>query len=197
MRIISYNGMQLKDMMYAGVDVMTWSIVEQSIGIVCACLAIIRPLIWCSRIKTRRDKTHDSWSSCGMRSLIPINSKTLEDGLAANRSSYKSMRDSASIATFPESDDGQIRTVPAVIPQLCEDTIGVAITTNSVMDRRERLAVLSVVEEETKVDEYIDPRSNTLEGTSVDILHHTAYWAPEPYFPPGWVKGLGVSGNYF
>ena len=183
--------------MYAGVDAMTWSIVEQSIGIVCACLAIIRPLIWCSRTKTRRDKAHDSWSSCGMRALIPVNSETLEDGLAGNRSSYKSTGDSASIATFAEPDDGQIRTIPAEILQLCDNTIGVAITTDSVMDKRRRLAVLSVVEEETKVDEYIDSRSGTLQGTFVDTLQRTAYQAPELYFPPGWIKGLGVSGNYF
>ena len=197
MRIIAYNGIQLEDMMYAGVDAMTWSIVEQSIGIVCACLAIIRPLIWCSRTKTRRDNAHDSWSSCGMRALIPVNLETLEDGLAGNRSSHKSTRDTASIATFAESNDGQIRKIPAEIPQLCDNTIGVAMTTDSVMDKPKRLAVLSVVEEETKVDEYIDPRSDTLQGTSVDTLDRTAYRVQEPYFTTGWVKGLGMSGNYF
>ena len=45
MRIISYSPDHLKDNTYWGVGSMTWSGVEQGIGIICACLPTLRPLL--------------------------------------------------------------------------------------------------------------------------------------------------------
>ena len=51
MRITAYHSSQLKDSTFSGVGSMTWSIVEQGVGIVCACLPTLRPLI--TSAKTR------------------------------------------------------------------------------------------------------------------------------------------------
>ena len=175
MRVVSYKGVQLNDMTYAGVDSMTWSIVEQSMGIVCACLAIIRPLVWRSRINIRRDKARDSWSSCGMRVLTSVNLGTFEDAIAGDRSSCNSTSDSDSTVTLAELEDGQNIATPAEIPQLGDATIGIALTTAPDEGKRKRFAVLSAIEEETRIEECIDPMSEELQRTSLCNSHGTAF----------------------
>ena len=45
MRVISFNRFDWIDITYSSVDAQIWSIVEQSVGITCACLPCLRPLL--------------------------------------------------------------------------------------------------------------------------------------------------------
>ena len=44
LRVLAYNPNQVKDGTYSTVGTVTWSSVEQGLGIVCACLPTLRPL---------------------------------------------------------------------------------------------------------------------------------------------------------
>jgi len=74
MRIVSYDPKHLKDNTYAGVGSMTWSQVEQGIGILCACLPTFRPLVM--RLfpnRSTKGGAHDQSrnSAIGMGALKP------------------------------------------------------------------------------------------------------------------------------
>ena len=45
MRVVSFNRFNWVDITYSSVDAQIWSIVEQSVGITCACLRCLRPLL--------------------------------------------------------------------------------------------------------------------------------------------------------
>ena len=67
MRIIAYHPNQLKDSTYHGVGSMTWSIVEQGIGISCACLPTLRPLITRLDPRSRKSPNEKDGGSIGMK----------------------------------------------------------------------------------------------------------------------------------
>ena len=56
MRVLAYKPNQLQDNTYSGVGSMTWSIGEQGISIVCACLPTCRPLLGCFYLSPRRNR---------------------------------------------------------------------------------------------------------------------------------------------
>ncbi|KAJ5197853.1 uncharacterized protein N7498_006970 [Penicillium cinerascens] len=53
LRITSFNFPNLEDQSYVATDSSTWSSIEQSVGIICACLPTLRPLFraWCGSSK--------------------------------------------------------------------------------------------------------------------------------------------------
>ena len=90
MRVLAYNASQVHDMTYYGVESMTWSIVEQGVGIVCACLPILRPLLRPLlrpfHEKCYRNKGRQTLQSFG---LCDLSSTTLEgsyQGMTARNS---------------------------------------------------------------------------------------------------------------
>lgn len=158
-RVVSYKDTQLNDMTHAGVDSMTWSIVEQGIEIVCACLAITRPLFGYNR-RVRRDKARDSWNSCGMRTLTPVRLRDSEDTIAWDKYFCNSTSDTDSIVTPAEVEDGQAIALPAQILRVWDANIGIAITTAPDEGKQKRFAAaLPVIEEELRPEEYIVPMS--------------------------------------
>ena len=84
MRILSYRSTQLHDITYSGVELMTWSTVEQAVGIVCACLVVFRPLLlsYCKRLKRRcqREETIRSFGGQLFDSEALHNREPLEMG---------------------------------------------------------------------------------------------------------------------
>lgn len=66
MHVLSYKASQVHDMTYDGVESMTWSIVEQGVGIVCACLPILRPLLRQFHEKCHRNQKRQVVQSFGM-----------------------------------------------------------------------------------------------------------------------------------
>jgi hypothetical protein len=93
MRIIAYKPNQLKDNTYSGVGSMTWSIVEQGIGIVCACLPTLRPVISCMYTKRSKNHSKEGSSSIGMdnfRSGTVHSEKTTPGKSAFRPATYES-----------------------------------------------------------------------------------------------------------
>ncbi|KAL8837395.1 MAG: hypothetical protein Q9176_005701 [Flavoplaca citrina] len=60
-RVVAFDQVELEDITYTEVTVSIWTAIEQSIGIVCACLPNIRPLIahfWKGVKNSNDDETH-------------------------------------------------------------------------------------------------------------------------------------------
>ncbi|KAJ5111427.1 hypothetical protein N7532_001962 [Penicillium argentinense] len=71
LRITSFSFSSLEDATYVSVSPSTWSSIEQSVGIICACLPTLRPLV--------RELNGNSWNSAKRNSASPT---------ASNRSCF-------------------------------------------------------------------------------------------------------------
>lgn len=69
MRIIACKPNRLKDNTYSGVGPITWSIVEQGIGIVYACLPTLRPVISCMYTRGSKDHSKEGSSGIGIENI--------------------------------------------------------------------------------------------------------------------------------
>lgn len=115
MRIIAYKPDQLKDNTYSGVGSMTWSIVEQGIGIVCACLPTLRPLITC--IYPRGSKNGNSKEGSSGIGMDNFHSGTVHSEITApGKSAFKpTPYDSESTVGFARLHDEEVIMSPADI----------------------------------------------------------------------------------
>ena len=118
MRVLAYHPSQLADNTYSGVGSMTWSIVEQGIGIVCACLPTLRPLM-AFTMRDRRQRNTKKNSSIGM-DTYRSGTVRLETGTGA-KSSWKPAYDSESTVGFARLQDEERSLYPP---------LGSAITTS-------------------------------------------------------------------
>ena len=128
MRIISYAPNHLKDNTYWGVGSMTWSGVEQGIGIVCACLPTLRPLLSYIYPKGMKSSTAQGGSSIDMnnfrRSGI-VNSELSAPGKSAwEPAAY----DSESTVGFARLQDDETAMSPADVQRSVYAPIGAAIS---------------------------------------------------------------------
>ncbi|KAL8702705.1 MAG: hypothetical protein Q9201_004126 [Fulgogasparrea decipioides] len=104
MRVLAYKPTQLADSTYSGVGSMTWSIVEQGIGIVCACLPTLRPLMGSVTPNRSKENTKNG-SSIGMDSYRPGGVRS--EVAAGGKSAWKPAYDSESTVGFARLQDDE------------------------------------------------------------------------------------------
>lgn len=142
MRIIAYKPNQLADNTYSGVESMTWSIVEQGIGIVCACLPTLRPLLSC--MYPRGSKNAKSKESSGL-GMDNFRSGTMHSEVTTpGKSAWKPAYDSESTVGFARlQDDGEAMS-PADVQRSVYAPIGAAISTTAGEGDRHAMKVVPV-----------------------------------------------------
>lgn len=131
MRIISYSPSHLKDNTYWGVGSMTWSGVEQGIGIVCACLPTLRPLlgyIYPKGIKSSKAQQDSSIDMNNFRRSGAVHSELSAPGKSAwEPAAY----DSESTVGFARLHDDEAVMSPADVQRSVYAPIGAAISTTA------------------------------------------------------------------
>lgn len=130
MRITAYKPNQLKDNTYSGVGSMTWSIVEQGIGIVCACLPTLRPLVSCIYPRGSKNNKNKEGSSIGMdkfRSGTVHSEPTTPGKTAWKPAAY----DSESTVGFARLHDEEGVMSPADVQRSVYAPLGAAISTTA------------------------------------------------------------------
>ena len=132
---------------------MTWSIVEQGIGVVCACLPTFRPLMICCGGNRTRNRTKESGSSgIGMDSY---KGSAIDDMSKA----WKSTLDSESTVGFARLDDEDRVMTPADVQKSVYAPIGAAITTGAGRTGANDVVVVpSAIVKETQIDCTSEPR---------------------------------------
>ena len=155
MRVLAYKPHQLNDSTYSGVGSMTWSIVEQGIGIVCACLPTLRPLFQYVNPHSNKDKSRNS-SSIGMDNL---RSGTVRSDIATGaKSPWQPACDSESTVGFARLQDDEVAMSPADIQRSVYAPIGVAVSTPGGKNQRStRIIPTGILKEQT-----IDQRSEMI-----------------------------------
>ena len=131
MRIISYAPDHLKDNTYWGVGSMTWSEVEQGIGIVCACLPTLRPLLVYIYPKAAKSSKAQKGSSIDMENFR--HSGTINSEISApGKSAWKPVPyDSESTVGFARLHDDDGVMSPADVQRSVYAPIGAAISTTA------------------------------------------------------------------
>ncbi|KAL8868716.1 MAG: hypothetical protein Q9174_004804 [Haloplaca sp. 1 TL-2023] len=104
LRVLAYKPTQLADSTYSGVGSMTWSIVEQGIGVVCACLPTLRPLLVRIVPSHSRQNTKNS-SSIGMDNFRGGTHHS--DMHGGGKSAWKPSDDSESTVGFARLQDDE------------------------------------------------------------------------------------------
>ena len=131
MRIISYAPDHLKDNTYYGVGSMTWSGVEQGIGIVCACLPTLRPLVSYMYPRGSKNGKGQGASSIGMENFCrsgTVNSEITPPG----KSVWKpAAYDSESTVGFARLHDDEVALSPADVQRSVYAPIGAAVSTTA------------------------------------------------------------------
>ena len=131
MCVVSYAPNQLHDITYIGAESMTWSIVEQGTAIVCACLAIVRPLVLCKGRFLKGSDTHETLSSFGTDTP---RLGDLEGGDTGNESKRCSTQGSESFIDSAQQRGEHDIAVPRDILQPDTSMIGLAIPMPSDVD---------------------------------------------------------------
>jgi len=129
MRVLAYKPDQLKDSTYSGVGSMTWSQVEQGIGIVCACLPTLRPLLNFV-IPNRSKLTTKNSSGVDMKSYdrsTKVRSEVGTPGISA----WKPQYDNDSMVGFAKLHDQEAAMSPADVQRSVYTPIGAAISTSA------------------------------------------------------------------
>lgn len=158
MRIIAYKPNQLKDNTYSGVGSMTWSIVEQGIGIVCACLPTLRPLVSCMYTRGSKNRSKEGSSGIGMEN---IHSGTAHsENTTPGKSAFKpALYDSESTVGFARLHDEESAMSPADVQRSVYapapyTPIGAAIsTTAGEGDRKSTKVIPSGILKEQTMDQ--------------------------------------------
>lgn len=125
MRVLAYKPTQLADSTYSGVGSMTWSIVEQGIGVVCACLPTLRPLVGAVTPNRSKENTKVS-SSIGMDNYRGKNVRS--DNEADRKSAWKPACDSESTVEFAQLQDDEQPLSAADVQRSVYTPIGTAMT---------------------------------------------------------------------
>ena len=129
MRITSYSPSHLLDNTYYGVYSMIWSGVEQGIGVVCACLPTLRPLVLYIYPKGSKNSNGKDGSGIGMDSFQrsgPAHSEMNPPG----KSAWKpAAYDSESTVGFARLHDDEAAMSPADVQRSVYVPTGAAIST--------------------------------------------------------------------
>lgn len=166
MRIISYSPDHLKDNTYWGVGSMTWSGVEQGIGIVCACLPTLRPLldyIHPKGAKNSRAQESDSYHMNSFRRSRIVHSELSAPGKPAWE--YDA-RDSESLVGFARLRDEEGVMSPADIQRSVYAPIRAAIHASAgERDRNDTKTVPAGILKEQMMDQrfetlHVEPTAN-------------------------------------
>lgn len=131
MRITSYEPSHLKDNTYWGVDSMTWSGVEQGIGVFCACLPTLRPLISYRYSKRSKNSKSKEQSSIGMDDFR-LSENADSELNAPEKSAWKpAAYDSESTTEFARLHDDDEVMSPADVQRSVDAQTGAAISTTA------------------------------------------------------------------
>ena len=125
LRVLAYNPNQVKDGTYSTVGTVTWSSIEQGLGIVCACLPTLRPLFgFLYPSRTRSGNTNSSGIGMDTLSGKTPNMTTTKNSAWAD--------DSASTAGFArlEDEEGILSPMEMQRSAYTPAPIGAAITTS-------------------------------------------------------------------
>lgn len=129
---------------------MTWSIVEQGIGIVCACLPTLRPLISCGYPRGSKNSKSKEGSSIGMDNF---RSGTVHSEIKTpGKSVWKpSSHDSESTVGFAQLQDEEGVMSPADIQRSVYAPIGAAISTTAGEGDRKHMKIVpaGILKEQT------------------------------------------------
>ena len=134
---------------------MTWSIVEQGIGIVCACLPTLRPLFSYANPNRSKNKSGNN-SNIGMDKL---GSGTVRSEIVTGgKSPWKPTSDSESTVGFARLQDDEAAMSPADIQRSVYAPIGTAISTPGGNDKQStQIVPAGILKQQT-----IDQRSETV-----------------------------------
>lgn len=156
MRVLAYKPHQLDDSTYSGVESMTWSIVEQGIGIVCACLPTFRPLMGYIASSRSKSNTKNS-SSMGMDNCQ--SGTVLSEIATPGKPAWKPGYNSESTVGFARLQDDENPLSAADVQRSVYAPIGTAVTTTGGQDNRRGPTTLSsgILKEQT-----IDQRSEII-----------------------------------
>ena len=156
MRVLAYKPHQLNDSTYSGVESMTWSIVEQGIGIVCACLPTLRPLLGFMNSNRSKNNTNNS-SSIGMDNYR--SGTVRSEAGAGGKSAWKPEYDSESTVGFARLQDDEHALSPADVQRSVYAPIGNATSTSAGQDQRKDATIVpaGILKEQT-----IDQRSEVI-----------------------------------
>ena len=77
-RVVTFNQANFEDITYTSVDASIWSTIEQSVGIICACLLTYQPLFRWFSSKTRgySDKAYSGRAPSKMIPMLHLASKS-------------------------------------------------------------------------------------------------------------------------
>lgn len=156
MRVLAYHPSQLADNTYSGVGSMTWSQVEQGIGIVCACLPTLRPLM--SYITPSRSRSNTKNSSSIKMDNYRSGTARSEIGTGA-KSPWKPTSDSESTVGFARLQDDEQPLSAADVQRSVYAPIGNAVTTSNGTDHKKSTTIVpsGILKEQT-----IDLRSEVI-----------------------------------
>ena len=159
MRIISYEPSHLKDNTYYGVGSMTWSIVEQGIGIFCACLPTLRPLLIYVYPKGSRTNKTQEGSSMGMDNFRRSGTGHSEIS-APGKSAWESPPyDSESTVGFARLNDDEGVLSPADVQRSVYAPVRATISTTAAAGDKNATKPVSVgILKEQSVDQGSDIR---------------------------------------
>lgn len=148
--MLAYNPQQVKDGTYSTVGTVTWSSVEQGLGIVCACLPTLRPLFtWTHSNSTPKSKSSGSHAMDTFRS---------NNGTKCPTPRRESVwREDGSTVGFARLQDEEIVMSPIELQRSVYGGVGTAVTTSAGEgDRKDANAQTMGIMKEVKVDQRSD-----------------------------------------
>ena len=151
MRIISYSPDHLKDNTYWGVGSMTWSGVEQGIGIVCACLPTLRPLLSYIYPKGMKSSKAQGGSSIDMNNFRRSGIAHSELSAPGKSAWEPATYDSESTVGFARLHDEEAAMSPADVQRSVYAPIGAAISISAAGGERNATKVVpaGILKEQT------------------------------------------------
>ncbi|KAI4202283.1 MAG: hypothetical protein LQ350_002667 [Teloschistes chrysophthalmus] len=149
LRVLAYHPTQLADSTYSGVGSMTWSIVEQGIGVVCACLPTLRPLMGSISPSRSKENTKNN-SGIGMDNFRggTIRSEVGNSG----RSAWKpGAYDSESTVGFARLQDDEQPLSAADVQRSVYNPTGNSVTTSGHYENKNGRATIhdGILKEQT------------------------------------------------
>ena len=160
MRILSYSPTHLKDNTYYGVGSMVWSGVEQGIGIFCACLPTLRPLLNYVRPMGTKSNKENEGSSIGMDNFHRSGAVKSEIN-PPGKSAWKPVAyDTESTVGFARLHDDEGIMSPADVQRSVYAPIGAAISSTAGEGGKTatRVVPTGIMKEQT-----VDQRSEIIE----------------------------------
>lgn len=132
LRVQAFKPDELNDVTYSTVNTIVWSIVEQGIGIVCACLPTMRPLL----IRILSGRLQTTSEEMGSFGILPDPATNYEPDVDILRSVFEPAQNSENTIGFARPHDNMVITLPVAQCSTCVSIA--AITSPSAEDGDER-----------------------------------------------------------